>query len=84
MRCETRAQAIFINDLAISAVTEAELLYGVAKRGHPPVLTERVRQFLLRFDVADWDRDAAAAYGKLRAACESGGVSLAPLDQNRA
>jgi tRNA(fMet)-specific endonuclease VapC len=75
-----RLTAIPMDDLAISAVTEAELLYGIAKRGHPPVLTERVRQFLLRVDVADWDRNAAGTYAKLRAACESRGVSLAPLD----
>lgn len=75
-----RLTAVPISDLAISSVTEAELLYGVAKRGHPPALAERVRQFLLRVDVADWDRKAAGAYGNLRAACESGGVSLSPLD----
>jgi tRNA(fMet)-specific endonuclease VapC len=67
-------------DIAISAVTEGELLYGLAKRGHPASLSERVRQFLLRVDVLDWDRDAAAAYGDLRTSCERSGVSLSPFD----
>jgi tRNA(fMet)-specific endonuclease VapC len=75
-----RLTAVPIESLAISAVTEAELLYGVAKRGHPPALSERVLEFLLRVDVVDWDRHAAQAYANLRAACESSGVSLSPLD----
>ena len=75
-----RLSATPIADLAISAVTEAELAYGLAKRGHPPNLTERVRQFLLRVDVLDWDRRAAQAYGELRAACDLRGASLSPLD----
>jgi tRNA(fMet)-specific endonuclease VapC len=75
-----RLIAIPIESLAISAVTEAELLYGVAKRGHPSALTRRVREFLRRVDIADWDRGAAGVYATLRAACETGGVSLSPLD----
>jgi tRNA(fMet)-specific endonuclease VapC len=75
-----RLIAVPIESLAISAVTEAELLYGVARRGHPSALTRRVREFLRRVDIADWDRRAAGVYGTLRTACETGGVSLSPLD----
>jgi tRNA(fMet)-specific endonuclease VapC len=75
-----RLIAVPIESLAISAVTEAELLYGVAKRGHPSALTRRVREFLRRVDIADWDCGAADVYGTLRTACETGGVSLSPLD----
>jgi tRNA(fMet)-specific endonuclease VapC len=75
-----RLIAVPIESLAISAVTEAELLYGVAKRGHPSPLTRRVREFLRRVDIADWDRGAAGVYGTLRTACETGGVCLSPLD----
>jgi tRNA(fMet)-specific endonuclease VapC len=75
-----RLTAVPMDALAISSMTEAELLYGVAKRGHPPALAKRVREFLLRVDVLSWDREAAKAYGDLRAGSESRGVSLAPLD----
>jgi tRNA(fMet)-specific endonuclease VapC len=75
-----RLIAVPIESLAISAVTEAELLYGVAKRGHPSALSRRVREFLRRVDIADWDRGAAGVYGTLRTACETGGVALSPLD----
>jgi tRNA(fMet)-specific endonuclease VapC len=64
----------------ISAVTEAELHYGLARRGHPAGLSQRVQAFLVRVDVLPWDSAAASAYGGLRAACEAAGVPLAPLD----
>jgi tRNA(fMet)-specific endonuclease VapC len=75
-----RLSALPMADIAISAVTEGELLYGLAKRNYPAALTERVRQFLLRVEVLDWDREVAQAYADLRAACEARGFSLAPLD----
>jgi len=37
-------------ELCISSVTEGELAFGLAKRGHPAVLTRRVQEFLLRVD----------------------------------
>src|SRR3546814_1685799 len=70
-------------EIAISAVTEGELLYGLARRSYPAGLTERVRQFLLRVDVLPWDREVARAYADLRASCEARGAPLAPLDMMR-
>ena len=67
-----------MEDIAISAVTEGELFYGLAKRNYPAALTERVRQFLLRVDVLPWDHGVTKAYGDLRAVCEAKGVTLAP------
>lgn len=67
-------------DIAISAVTEGELLFGLAKRNYPGALTERVRQFLLRVEVLAWDHGVTQAYAGLRASCEARGVPLAPLD----
>src|SRR5699024_11972648 len=64
----------------ISVVTEAELQYRVAKRGYPKGLTKRVTEFLARVEVLPWTSDAAKAYGQLRAACETGGTTLAFMD----
>jgi tRNA(fMet)-specific endonuclease VapC len=75
-----RLASLPMEDIAISAVTEGELLYGLAKRSYPAALTERVRQFLLRVDVLAWDHDVTRSYADLRASCEAKGVSLAPLD----
>src|SRR5258706_4415062 len=75
-----RPGSLPMTEVVISAVTEGELLYGLARRNYPPALSERVRQFLLRVDVLAWDRDVTQTYGDLRASCEAEGVTLAPLD----
>lgn len=72
--------ALPMEDVVVSAVTEGELRYGLAKRNYPPRLTELVRQFLLRVDILPWDGAVAQAYGDLRASCEAKGVTFASLD----
>ncbi len=79
-RVRERLVAVPIHCVAVSVVTQAELLYGVARRGHPPGLSAKVREFLARVTVLPWTAKAAEAYGELRAACEAGGVTLAPMN----
>jgi tRNA(fMet)-specific endonuclease VapC len=69
-----------IESLVISSVTEAELRYGVAKRGYPKALTQAVQLFLERVETLPWSSDVAAAYADLRARTESAGSPLAALD----
>ncbi|AQV98457.1 VapC toxin family PIN domain ribonuclease [Cupriavidus necator] len=76
----TRLVAVPMHSVAVSVVTQAELLYGVAKRGHPAGLTTRVREFLSRVAVLSWTPEVAAVYAELRAACEAAGTPLGPLD----
>lgn len=67
-------------EIAVSVITQAELLYGVAKRGRPQGLATRVHEFLIRVNVLPWTQDVASVYGDLRASCEAVGVTLAPMD----
>lgn len=69
-----------LENLVISAVTEAELRYGVAKRGYPKALTQAVQLFLERVETLPWSSDVAAVYADLRATTESTGNPLAALD----
>ncbi len=66
--------------ITVSVVTEAELRYGVAKRGHPQKLGTLVKEFLIRVDVLPWTQAVAHVYADLRAACEAAGTVLGPLD----
>ena len=75
-----RVVAAPMASLCISAITEGELLYGLARRPDATRLRAVVQQFLLRVDVLPWDRAAAKRYGTLRALIESKGQTLAPLD----
>ncbi len=69
-----------MHSITVSVVTEAELRYGVAKRGHPHGLSSRVQAFLIRVSVLPWTSDVARVYADLRAACEAAGTTLAPMD----
>ena len=79
-RVRTRLARVPMQSVCVSAVTQAELQYGVAKRGHPEGLATRVNEFLIRVEVLAWTPAVAALYGDLRALWEAAGVSLAPMD----
>ena len=66
--------------LCISAVTEGEMLFGLAKRPDAKRLHLAVHEFLLRVDVLPWDSAVAQHYGSVRANMERQGKVLAPLD----
>lgn len=66
--------------VCISAVTQGELLFGVAKRPDALRLRTAVHEFLLRVDILPWDSDAAECYGELRANLERLDKPLGNLD----
>ena len=66
--------------LCISAITEGELLFGLAKRPAAKRLHLAVREFLRRVEVLPWETGTAERYGTLRAGRERAGKVLAPLD----
>ena len=75
-----RLATLPINSIAISAVTQAELLYGLARKGHPTAFSNLIKEFLLRVQVLPWDSNAATVYGNLRASCAASGITLGTLD----
>lgn len=66
--------------VCISAITEAELLRGVARKPEAKRLPLAVKEFLLRVQVLPWDSDAANAYAQLRTAYEIEGKPLGTMD----
>ncbi|MFH2123473.1 MAG: type II toxin-antitoxin system VapC family toxin [Pseudomonadota bacterium] len=75
-----RLIAVPMRSLCISAITEGELLFGLAKRPAAKQLHVAVREFLKRVDVLPWDSVAAEHYGIVRANMASQGKVLSPLD----
>jgi len=75
-----RLIAVPMASLCISAITEGELLFGLAKRPAAKQLHVAVREFLKRVEVLPWDSVAAERYGTLRATMASQGKVLSPLD----
>jgi tRNA(fMet)-specific endonuclease VapC len=69
-----------MSELGISAITEGELLFGLAKKPDAKQLSIVVHEFLIRVDVLPWDSAVAAYYGKLRADMQKKGKILGNLD----
>lgn len=67
-------------DILISAITVAELRYGVAKSTWPERNREKFENFIERFEIMDFDDGASAAYGQIRASLETAGTPIGPLD----
>jgi tRNA(fMet)-specific endonuclease VapC len=77
--CE-RLLAIPMADVAVSVITEAELLLGIERRPELPKLRFAVEEFLLRPQILPWDSDAARHYARLRAELERKGMPMGNLD----
>lgn len=75
-----RVMAAPMSSLCISAITEGELWFGLAKRPDATRLHLAVRELLLRLDVLPWDSAIAEGYGTVRADMERQGKIIAPLD----
>jgi tRNA(fMet)-specific endonuclease VapC len=66
--------------LCISAITEGELQFDLAKRPAATQLRKAVHEFLQRVDVLAWDSVIAQVYGRLRAQLQASGKTLGSLD----
>ncbi len=69
-----------VGDIGISVMTLAELEYGVSKSRRPARNREALDQFISPLEVAPFDRQATAAYGKLRTTLEKKGRTIGSMD----
>ncbi len=75
-----RLTALAPGEAGLSAVTLAELRYGVAKSAQKDKNGLALDEFLLPLEVADFDEAAAEVYGAVRAGLEKAGTPIGPLD----
>jgi len=75
-----RITSLSPGEAGISAITLAELRYGVAKSTQSEKNRMALDEFLLPLEVVDFDEPAAASYGSVRAALEKAGTPIGPLD----
>jgi tRNA(fMet)-specific endonuclease VapC len=76
----TRWQSLGEGALAIAAICEAELLYGLKKRGADRQLRDYEFMVKGRYDMLGVDAQVAATYAELRVACETAGFSVGDMD----
>ena len=68
------------SSLSISSVVLYELLYGAAKSARPAENRRAVEAFASRLDVLDFDAEAAAHAGEIRADLERQGTPIGGYD----
>lgn len=79
-RVRERLVRVPMAQVALSAVTEAELRFGIARKPEAARLKIAVEEFLLRVEVLPWDSGAAQHYAQVRAALERAGTTIGNLD----
>lgn len=67
-------------DSVISAVTEGELRFGLAKKPEALKLRKAIESFLAVVEILPWDSEAARTYGVMRARMTTAGTPLSALD----
>ncbi|WP_417911303.1 type II toxin-antitoxin system VapC family toxin [Candidatus Electronema sp. PJ] len=79
-KLDARLREIQPGQLAISAVTRAELRYGLVLRPHATRLAVLVESFLEAVVCLPWDSLAADSYGQLRALLQQKGRPIGDHD----
>jgi tRNA(fMet)-specific endonuclease VapC len=69
-----------VGDIGISTISVAELSYGVQKSQLRTQNRQALMQFLAPLVIAEFDTDAALAYGLIRAELEAQGTPIGSLD----
>lgn len=75
-----RMNAVPLEEQAISVVTYAELMYGVARSSNARVNRAVVAAFVRHVPALAWTADAAEHYGEIRAALEVRGAPIGAMD----
>lgn len=70
----------FEEQLGISTITLAELLFGAERSGRPAANLRAVEEFCAPLSVLDFSAKAAAHYGRMRAALAARGTPIGALD----
>ena len=76
----TRFIAEYPFGMAVSAITEAELWFGVENSAKPEKNAETLRSFLATVEILPFDTLAAAEYGRVRVKLKQAGMPIGDRD----
>ncbi|HDY82595.1 MAG TPA: type II toxin-antitoxin system VapC family toxin [Halieaceae bacterium] len=79
-RVRQRFQTLAMEQLCVSVVTYAELIYGVERSSSRRVNRPVIEDFVRHLDVMDWDAGAADQYGVIRTELEAAGTLIGAMD----
>jgi tRNA(fMet)-specific endonuclease VapC len=80
LQIQSHIESVGIENVSVSSITVAELEYGAAKSNNPDQARSRLYEFLVPFEILDFDTKAAECYGRIRADLERKGTPIGPLD----
>jgi tRNA(fMet)-specific endonuclease VapC len=69
-----------MNNVCVSSLTVAELEHGAAKSRNPDKSRAIMYEFLMPFEVLNFDTKCAEFYGRIRADLELSGKVIGPID----
>ncbi|CAA6821390.1 MAG: Unknown protein [uncultured Sulfurovum sp.] len=69
-----------IGELCISSITVSELMYGAFKSQFVEKNLRAIQDFLMPFEIVDYDYEASVEYGKIRAYLEKKGQVIGNMD----
>jgi len=75
-----RFRKLTTEQVCISVVSYAELLYGVKRSSSKRVNRPIVDDFVRHLDIIKWDNEAAECYGEIRTSLEAGGTPIGAMD----
>lgn len=75
-----RLRLYAIGEVGISAITYAELRFGVENSSRPAENTDRLERFLLPLEIMPFDAAAGLCYGRLRAELKRVGLLIGNND----
>jgi len=75
-----RFQKLSMEQICISVVTYAELIYGVERSSSKRVNRPIIEDFVQYLDVLNWDTNAVDHYAKIRVELESNGTPIGAMD----
>lgn len=73
-------QEFSIGELSISTITVSELMYGAFKSQFIEKNLKAIENFLMPFEIVDYDYMASVEYGKIRADLERKGTVIGNMD----
>ena len=75
-----RFKTLAMEQLCVSVVTYAELIYGVERSSSKRINRPIIEDFVRHLDVMNWDTEAADQYGVIRAELEAAGTPIGAMD----
>ena len=79
-RIRKKFSTLKIGDVGISAITCAELQYGISNSSDPARNQEALNQFLGPLEILDFPANACPLYGEIRAQLKRKGKMIGALD----